>query len=57
VKIGKSSNETLAILIVAYGEYVVNKSSVLNGTDGSRKGEKLCKTSQEVGRQKGKGQI
>jgi hypothetical protein len=28
VKIGKSVNETLALLTVAYGEYVMKKSSV-----------------------------
>jgi len=28
VKIGKSANETLALLTVAYGEYVMKKSSV-----------------------------
>jgi hypothetical protein len=35
VKIGKSANET-ATLTVAYGEYATKKSSVFNGTDGSR---------------------
>jgi hypothetical protein len=33
VKVGKSASETLALLIVAYGEY-------MNGTGGSRKGKK-----------------
>ena len=28
VKIGKSDSETLALLIVAYGEYTMKKSSV-----------------------------
>jgi hypothetical protein len=28
VKIGKSANEMLALLTVAYGEYTMNKSSV-----------------------------
>jgi hypothetical protein len=28
VKIGKSAVETLALFIVAYGEYAMNKSSV-----------------------------
>jgi hypothetical protein len=46
VKIGKSVSETLTVLTVAF----------LNGTGGSRKGEKMCKTTQEVGSQKCKGQ-
>jgi hypothetical protein len=29
VKIGKSGSETLVLLILAYGEYAMNKSSVL----------------------------
>ena len=29
----------------------------LNGTGGSKKGEKMCKTTQEVGSQKRKGQM
>jgi len=29
----------------------------LNGTGGSRKGEKMCKTAQELGSQKRKGQM
>jgi hypothetical protein len=41
VKIVKSASENLALLTVAYGEYVVNKSSVWNSTDGSKKDEKL----------------
>jgi hypothetical protein len=28
VKIGKSASETLTLLIVVYGEYAINKSSV-----------------------------
>jgi hypothetical protein len=44
--------ETLALLTVAYGEYAMKKLSDLNGTGGSRKGEKMCKTTQEVGSQK-----
>jgi hypothetical protein len=52
VKIGKSVSKTLALLIVAYGEYAMKKSSVLNSTGCSRKGEKMCKTTQEVGSQK-----
>ena len=57
VKIGKSASETLALLTVDYGEYAMKKSSVLNGTGGSREGEKMCKTTQEVGSQKRKGQM
>jgi hypothetical protein len=41
VKIGKSASEMLALLTVAYGEYAMKKSSVLNSTGGSRKGEKM----------------
>jgi hypothetical protein len=51
VKIGKCASETLHLL-TAYGEYSMKKLSVLNGTGGSRKGEKMCKTIQEVGSQK-----
>jgi hypothetical protein len=47
VKIGGSASETLALLTVAYGEYIVKKWSVLDGTGGSRKGEGLCKTTQK----------
>jgi hypothetical protein len=57
LKIGnKIASETLGLLTVAYGEYVMKKLSVLNGTDGSRKGE-MCKTTQEMGSQKGNGQM
>jgi hypothetical protein len=52
VKTGKSARETLALLIVAYGEYAMKKLSVLNGTGSSRKGTKMCKLTQEVGSQK-----
>jgi hypothetical protein len=52
VKVGKSASETLALLTVAYGEYVM----FLNGIGGSRKDKKMCKTAQEVGSQKRKGQ-
>jgi len=52
VKIGKSASEALALLTVAYSEYAMKKSSVFAG--GSRKGEKICKTTQEVGSQKRK---
>jgi hypothetical protein len=51
VKIGKSASETLALLMLAYGEYVMKKSRVLNGIGCSRKGEKICKMTQEVGSQ------
>jgi hypothetical protein len=57
VKIGKSASETLTLLTVAYGEYDMKKSFVLNGTGSSRKGEKMSKTTQEVGSQKRKGQM
>jgi hypothetical protein len=57
VKIGKSANETLALLSVAYGEYAMKKSSVFNSIGGSRKGKKMCKMTQEVGRLKCKGQM
>jgi hypothetical protein len=43
VKIGRSANETLALLTLAYGEYAMKKSSVLYGIGGSRVGEKMCK--------------
>jgi hypothetical protein len=56
-QIGISASETLAILTVAYGEYAMKKSRVLNGTGGSRKGEKICKTTKEVGSQKHTGQM
>ena len=57
MKIGKSASEMLALLTVAYGEYTMRKSSVFNGTGRSRKGEKMCKTTQEVGSQKRNGQM
>ena len=56
VKFGKSASETLPLLTVAYGEYAMEKLSFLNGTGGSMKGEKIRKTTQEVGSQKRKGQ-
>jgi hypothetical protein len=37
VKIGKSAGEALALLTVAYCEYM----ECVNGTGGSRKGEKM----------------
>ena len=54
VKIGKSASETLALLTLANGEYTMKKSSVF---EQHRKGEKMCKTNQEVGSQKRKGQM
>jgi hypothetical protein len=57
MKIGKSASETLALITVAYGEHAMMKSSVFNGTVGSRKGEKTCKTTQEVGKHTRKGQM
>jgi hypothetical protein len=56
MKIGNSASETLAPLTLAYVEYGVKKSSVLNGTGSSRKGEKMSRMAQEVGSQKRKGQ-
>jgi hypothetical protein len=53
-KIGKSANETLALLTMAYGEYVMKKLSVFNSIGCSSRGEK-CKMSQEAGSQKRKG--
>jgi hypothetical protein len=53
VKTGK----TLALLTEACGEYTMKQSSVLNGRAGSRKGEKMCRMTQEVGSQKRKRQI
>jgi hypothetical protein len=37
VKIGKTANEMLALLTLAYGQYTMKKSSVLNGIGSSRK--------------------
>jgi hypothetical protein len=45
VKIGRSASETVDLLTLAYIEYAVKKSSVLNG-------EKMWKMIQKVGRQK-----
>jgi hypothetical protein len=47
-------NIKLAPLTLAYGEYAMK---ILNGIGGSRKGEKMCKMTQEVGSQKRKGQM
>jgi hypothetical protein len=57
VKIGKCASEMLALLTVAYGEYAWRNGVFLNGAGGSRKGEKMCKTTQEVGSQTRKGQM
>jgi hypothetical protein len=57
VNIHKSASETLALLTVACFEYTMKKLSVFNGTGGSRKVEKMCKTTQEVGSQKRKGHM
>jgi hypothetical protein len=43
VKIGESARETVVLLTLAYSEYAMKKSSVLNGIGSSRKGEKMCK--------------
>jgi hypothetical protein len=57
VKTGKSASETLALLRVAYDEYARKKSSIFQWIDGSKKGEKKCKLTQEVGSQIRKGQM
>jgi hypothetical protein len=56
VKIGKSDSEVLALLTLAYDEYTVKESSVLNAIGGLRKG-KMCKMTQEVGSQNRKVQM
>jgi hypothetical protein len=56
VEFGKSASETLALLTLAYCEYAMKKSSVLNEIGGSSDDEKMCKTTQEVGSRKYKGQ-
>jgi hypothetical protein len=43
------NSETLTFLILSCGECIMKESSVLNGIGGSRKGEKMCKMTQEVG--------
>jgi hypothetical protein len=43
-------------MTLAYDAYAMKKSSVLNGIGGSRKGEKICKMTQEMGSQKRKGE-
>jgi len=57
VKIGKSASESLALLTVAYGEYVMKKSSVFEWHRRFKEGREMCKTIQEVGSQKRKGQM
>jgi len=57
VKFGKSASETLALLTVVYDEYPMKNQVFLNGTGSSRKGGKMCKTTQEVGSQKRKRQM
>jgi len=57
VKIGKSASETLALLTVAYGEYATKKSSVFEWHRLFKEGEKMWKTTQEVGSHKRKGQM
>jgi hypothetical protein len=47
VKIGKSASETTALLIIAYSEYAMKKSNVLNDISGSRKGGKMFKMTHE----------
>jgi hypothetical protein len=54
VKIG---SETLALLTRAYGEYCRRKVERFNAIGGTRKGEKMCKMTPEVGSQKCKGQL
>jgi hypothetical protein len=57
VKIGKNCSKTSALLTVAYGKCVIKNRVFLNGTGGSKKGEKMCKTTQEMNSQKRKGQM
>ena len=54
VKIGKSASETLAPLTVGYGEHAIKKYS---GISGSKRGEKMCTMTPEVGSQKRNGQM
>jgi hypothetical protein len=56
VKVGKSATETLALLWLI-ANMLWRNQVFLNGTGSSRKGEEMCKTTQEVGSQKRKGQI
>jgi len=57
VKIVKSASETLALLTVAYGEYAMKKLSVFEWHRWFKEGKEICKTTQEVGSQKPKGQM
>jgi hypothetical protein len=47
----------LIVLTSAYGEYAMKKLRFLRGICGSRKGEKMCKMTQEVGSQNLEGQM
>jgi hypothetical protein len=49
VEIGKSASEPLALLMLAYGKYAMKKSSVFEWHRRLRKGEKMCKMTQEIG--------
>jgi hypothetical protein len=55
--IGITASGSLAVLALAYGEYAMKKLGFLNGIGGSRKVEKMCKMTQEVGNQKRKWQM
>jgi hypothetical protein len=57
VRIGKSASETLAPITLVYDEYAMKKPIVFNDIGSSRKGEKMCKMTQDVGSQKGKGHM
>jgi hypothetical protein len=57
VKIGKSASETLAFEQQLMVNALWRNRVFLNGIGGSRKGEKVCKMTQEVGSQKRKGQM
>jgi len=52
VKIGKSANETLALLIVAYGEYAMKKSSVLEWHKRFKEGREDVQDDQRSGQPK-----
>jgi hypothetical protein len=55
VRICKSVIETSALLTLAYGNYAMKK--FLNCIGGSKKGEKMCRMTKEVGSQKCKRQM
>jgi hypothetical protein len=55
VRIHKSSGETLALLTLAFDEYAMKKISVFEWRCSSRKEEKTCNMTQEMGSQKCKG--